>query len=305
MSAPRSSLREISAARLALFLNIPTLLLVAFVLFLPIIYALYLSLTRVSMIDLRHGFPFPFVYLQNYERIFQDPLFLTSLANTAAFSVFVVTVEVVAGLGIALLIANHDVWLSRVIRLLILLPYGVPPIANGLVWVYIYNSQSGFLNRVLYNAGLIDNYINWLGNPQTVIYLIGVPYIWRTLPFAVLLFHAALQSMPRDYSEAAQMDGAGYWRIFFSITLPLLRPVLAIVIILRTTFAFLVFDEVLATTQGGPGDASWVVSWDAYKRSFDAPFAIGAGSAASFVVALILIALALIYVKIIYRRVQL
>ncbi len=293
---------ELPASLFALVINLPTILLVSFVLFVPIVYAFYLSLTKINIGALRRGFPFPFVGFENYLFVLDDPLFLLSLSHTLIFAAFTVVVEVVLGLAIALLIAESRLWISRLTRFLILLPYGVPYVANGLVWVYIYNSQFGFLNRFLFNLGLIDTYRDWLGNSQTVLFMVSVPYIWRTLPFAVLLFHAALQSIPKQYYDAAQVDGAGYWQIFFRIVLPLLRPVLAIVIILRTTFAFLVFDEVLAITQGGPGDATWVASWYAYKKSFEPPFAIGLGAAASFILALILFILALIYVKTILRR---
>jgi ABC-type sugar transport system permease subunit len=294
--------RDLSANALSLLVNAPTFILIAFVLLVPIGYAFYLSLSKINIGALRRGFPFPFIGWDNYTQLFEDPLFLHSVKNTFVFATFTVVIEVVLGLGIALLIQNRRILLSRLTGFLILLPYGVPYVANGLVWVYIYNSQYGFLNRFLFNLGFIDSYVDWLGQNDIILFLIAVPYIWRTLPFAVLLFHAALQSIPRDYFEAAGIDGAGYWQTFFLITLPLLRPVLAIVIILRTTFAFLVFDEVLAITQGGPGDATWVASWYAYKKSFEPPFAIGLGSAASFVVAVLLFLLALIYVKTILKR---
>jgi multiple sugar transport system permease protein len=294
--------KEVSASTLSVLINLPTLLLVTFVLFIPVCFAVYLSLTKINIGALRRGFPFPFVGLDNFANLFADPLFIHSIKNTFLFAGFTVVFEVVLGLGIALLIVNRRIWISRLTDFLILLPYGVPYVANGLIWVYIYNSQFGFLNRFLINIGVIDSYRDWFGNTDLIIFLIAVPYIWRTLPFTVLLFVAALMSIPKDYYEAAQIDGAGYWQSFFWIALPLLRPVLAIVVILRTTFAFLVFDEVLAITQGGPGDATWVASWYAFKKSFEPPFAIGLGSAASFVVALLLFVLAIIYVKTILKR---
>jgi ABC-type sugar transport system permease subunit len=294
--------RELSVRMLAVLMNAPAVLLLVVVLVVPLCYALYLSFSKVSIGELRRGFPFPFFGVENYHRLFQDDLFWLALSNTFIFAFLVVVAEIILGLGVALLINNRKLWLSKATRFLVLLPYGVPPIANGLVWIYIYNFKLGFLNRVLGALGLIDGYVDWTGNPNTALYALTVPYIWRTLPFAVLLIHAALQGISQDYYEAAQVDGAGYWRSFFHITLPMLRPILTVVVILRTSFAFLVFDEVLALTQGGPGDATWVATWYSYKRSFAPPFNIGMGSASAWVLALLIGVMAVLYVKFLYRR---
>ncbi len=294
--------KELSSDRLAMIMNAPAMVLVGVVLVFPIFYAAYLSFSKVRIGQLRRGFPFPFYGWENYVRLFEDDLFLLALQNTFVFATIVVVVEVVLGLAIALLINQQGIWLSRVSRVLVLLPYAVPPIANGLIWVYIYNVKLGFLNRVLFQLGLIEEYINWSGVPETALYSLTVPYVWRTLPFAILLFHAALQGLPQELYEAARVDGAGAWKSFWHITLPLLRPIIAVVVILRTSFAFLVFDEVLAITQGGPGDATWVASWFSYKKSFAPPFNIGLGSASAFVLALLIALLAILYVKFLYKR---
>ena len=296
--------KELSSDRLAMIMNAPAMVLVGVVLVFPIFYAAYLSFSKVRIGQLRRGFPFPFYGWENYVRLFEDDLFLLALQNTFVFATIVVVVEVVLGLAIALLINQQGIWLSRVSRVLVLLPYAVPPIANGLIWVYIYNVKLGFLNRVLFQLGLIEEYINWSGVPETALYSLTVPYVWRTLPFAILLFHAALQGLPQELYEAARVDGAGAWKSFWHITLPLLRPIIAVVVILRTSFAFLVFDEVLAITQGGPGDATWVASWFSYKKSFAPPFNIGLGSASAFVLALLIALLAILYVKFLYKRID-
>ena len=293
---------ELTAGRLAFVMNLPSLLIFATVLLFPLCYAAYLSVSRVRIGELRRGFPFPFHGLENYTRLFEDGLFLLSLQNTFVFTIIVVTVEVILGLAIALLINQQGIVLSRVTRFLILLPYAIPPIANGLIWVYIYNFKLGFLNRVLFQLGLIEQNIDWTGVPETALYSLTVPYIWRTLPFAILLFHAALQGLPQELFEAAKVDGANAWYRFWHITLPLMRPIIAVVVILRTSFAFLVFDEVLAITQGGPGDATWVASWFSYKKSFAPPFNIGMGAASAYVLAVLIAVLAILYIKFLYKR---
>lgn len=294
---------ELSARSLGVAMNIPTLVTLGLVLAYPIFYAAYLSFHKVALAELRRGV-FPFVGPDNYTRILTDPLFLLALKNTVVFTAFSVTIEIVLAIGIALLVDQKHVWTGRVTKFLILLPYAVPPIANGLIWAFLYSFDFGFLNRILFTLGLIREPINWVGDPNTAIFMLAVPYIWRTLPFAILLIHAALQGINPELFEAAQIDGAGALHRFRHITLPLLRPVIVVILVLRTSFAFTVFEEVLAITQGGPGDATWVAAWYSYKRSFAPPFDIGVGSASAYVLALIVGALAISYVKAIYRRIE-
>ena len=198
----------------------------------------------------------------------------------------------------------EDVWTSRITKFLILVPYAVPPIASGLIWSFIYSFEYGFLNRILFTTGLSNSAVNWAGDPATALFAVSVPYIWRTLPFAILLLHAALQGINQELYEAASVDGAGALQRFWHITLPLLRPIIVVILVLRTSFAFAVFDEVLAITQGGPGDATWVASWYSYKKGFSPPFDIGVGAASAYVLAIIIGLIAIAYVGLIYRRTQ-
>lgn len=303
-AAPRVSwLRgESSAGMFTFFMNLPTLLCLLVVLAYPVLYAGYLSLHRVGLAQLRRG-EFPWNDFDNYVRLFEDRLFWLAVKNTTIFTGVVVVAEVVLAVLIALLINQQSVWTSRVTRTLVLLPYAIPPIANGLIWSFMYSFQFGFLNRILFTFGIIDEPINWAGDPDTALYAVTVPYIWRTLPFAILLVHAALQGIPRDLYEQAAVDGGTAWHRFRYVTLPLLRPIIAVILILRTSFAFAVFEEILAITQGGPGDATWVAAWYAYKMSFAPPNNFGLGAAAAYVLAMIIGALAIVYVRAVYRRV--
>ena len=201
----RSPRREISAGAFAALMYLPTLVCLALVLAYPVLYAGYLSLHRVGLGQLRRG-EFPFVGLENYARLFDDRLFWIALKNTFLFTGVTVVAEVVLGVAIALLINQTGIWTSRVTRLLILLPYALPPIASGLIWSFIYSFQFGFLNRMLFSLGLIDTPINWSGNPDGALYAVTVPYIWRTLPFAILLVHAALQGIPRELHAGEPCD---------------------------------------------------------------------------------------------------
>jgi ABC-type sugar transport system permease subunit len=295
--------RELRPRTLCAVMNLPTLITLALVLAYPIFYAAYLSFHKVALADLRRGV-FPFVGFDNYRRIFADPLFLLSLKNTLLFSAVSVGAEIVLAVAIALLISERSVWTGRATRVLILLPYAVPPIANGQIWAFLYSFDFGFLNRILFALGIIETPINWTGDPKTALFALTVPYIWRTLPFAILLIHAALEGIAPELYEAAEIDGATAWQRFRHVTLPLLRPIIVVILVLRTSFAFTVFEEVLAITQGGPGDATWVAAWYSYKKGFSPPFDIGLAAASAYVLAIIIGLIAIAYVGLIYRRTQ-
>jgi multiple sugar transport system permease protein len=295
--------RELPPRALGVAMNLPTLLTLAVVLAYPIAYAAYLSFHKVSLPELRRGI-FPFVGLANYQRLLNDDLFRLALKNTVVFTVFSVTTEIVLAIAIALLIDQKHVWTSRITKWLILVPYAVPPIASGLIWSFIYSFEYGFLNRILFTTGISHTAVNWAGDPDTALFAVAIPYIWRTLPFAILLVHAALQGISQEYYEAASVDGAGALQRFWHITLPLLRPIIVVILVLRTSFAFTVFDEVLAITQGGPGDATWVASWYSYKKGFSPPFDIGLGAASAYVLAIMVGLFAIAYVGFIYRRIE-
>jgi ABC-type sugar transport system permease subunit len=294
---------EAPAGRLALILNLPTLVALTCVLAYPIGFAGYLSLHEVSIRQLRSG-EFPFVGLANFARLFQDEVFWLSLRHTLVFVAATVTLEVVIGLAVALTISDERVWISRVTRVLILIPWAVPPVVNGLLWSFIANAQYGYLNRALHKLGLITDYVNWLGEPRLAMAVVIAAYVWRTTPFNILLYHAALQGIPAEVYEAAAVDGASPWQSLWRLTLPLLRPIVAVTLILRTTFSFTVFDEILAITQGGPGNDTWVAAWYTYRTTFQPPFDIGLGAASAWVLAVLIGLAALAYVRLVYRRLE-
>ncbi len=159
------------------------------------------------------------------------------------------------------------------------------------------------MNRILFTFGLIDQPIDWAGHPATALHAVTVPCVCRTLPFAVLLVHAALQGIGSELHEAAAVEGATAWQRFRHITLPLLIPIIVVILVLRTSFAFTVFEEIRVITHGRPGDATWVAGWYSYKKAFGPPNDIGLGAAWAWVLALIVGVFAIVYVETIYRRI--
>lgn len=299
-SRPRSR-GELPLRWFIFVMNMPTIAFVGLVLAYPIIVAAFLSFHHVGLAQLRTG-EAEFIGLGNFIRLFQDDLFLVSLRNTLYFVLLVVPAELLISLVVALLINRQDIWSSRLSRVLVLVPYAIPPIASGMIWAFIFDGKLGYLNRFLYSIGAIDEYVNWLAHSDTAIYAVAVAYIWRTVPFSILLVYAALQGIPKDLYEAGEVDGCGPWQKFRFITLPLLRPVIAVTLIFRTTFAIMVFEEVMAITQGGPGDATFTAAWFTYRAAFSPPFDLGLGSAAAYVMALIVAFFGITYFKFVYKR---
>jgi len=295
--------REPGAGALALVLNLPASLVMLLVLAWPVLYAGWLSLHEVSLRQLRTG-EMPFTGLANYARLFRDDVFWLAQQHTLVFVGISVALEVTIGLAVALVIEDDRVALARVTRVLLLVPWGVPPVVNGLLWSFIFNAQYGYLNRALLALGVLREPVNWLGDPTLAMGAVIVAYVWRTTPFNILLYHAGLRGIPPEYYEAASVDGASAWRSFWHITLALLRPVIAVSLILRTAFGFMVFDEIFAITQGGPGNATWVAAWYTYRTAFQPPFNVGLGAASAWVLALILALTGLAYARLIGRRLE-
>ena len=180
-------------------MNVPTLICLGLVLAYPVIYAGYISFHKVGLAQLRSG-NFAFNGWENYSRLLEDPLFWTAVKNTFLFTVITVTSEIVLAVAIALLINQTSVWTSRVTRFLILLPYAIPPIANGLIWTFLYSFQFGFLNRILFTLGVIDDPVNWSGSMPWPCPTSGAPCpsrsSWCTRRFRVS--RASFTSRPRS-----------------------------------------------------------------------------------------------------------
>jgi multiple sugar transport system permease protein len=280
----------------------PALLLIGVVIAYALAYALYLSFHDVGIRALRGG-PAAFVGLQNYRMVLGDSLFWASLGHTAVFTAVSVALELVLGLAIALAMNQAHVPLAGVTRALILLPWALPPVVNGIMWSFLFNSKYGYVNAVLLQLGLVSEPQQWVSDPHRAMAVVILAYVWRTTPFAVLLFHAALRSIPPGVFEAAEVDGAGAQRRFWSITLPLVRPTVVVLLVLRTVFSFMVFDEILAITDGGPGDSTWVATWYIYSFAFRY-MKLGVGSAGAYLLSLALGLLAFLYVRTLHRPVE-
>lgn len=187
------------------------------------------------------------VGFRNYFDLFSDKAFLKALLNTSYIFIVALGVNIVLSLGLA-----STLWRpfrGRVFVITIMLiPWALPPVVNGVIWKWIFNPQYGVLNGVLYNLNLISEYKVWMLNSFTALNFIILVFIWRTIPFMTLILLGALQAIPDELLDAARIDGAGRWKCFRYITLPLLRDSLAIVFTLTTIYAVNIFDEIIILT---------------------------------------------------------
>jgi multiple sugar transport system permease protein len=251
----------------------------------PMLLALSLGFFEVT------GFGgYTFVGLDNYRRMFGDPLFLTSLRTTATYVVLLVPGVYVAGLGLALLV-NQRLPLTPLFRGMLFLPHVISLVVIGLIWQFMLVDRVGVVNQFLSSLGLPGH--SWLGTPATALPTVLVVTIWFLMGYYMIIFLAGLQEIPREYYEAARIDGASPWRTFQDITLPLLRPTSFFVLLISTVTAVAGaqgFDLVFVMTGGGPANATSLVIYYIYQQAFAyGNFGYAAAMASFLVLVLILL----------------
>jgi len=280
---------------LAFWLILPTLLAIGITAFYPLGQTIYDSFFKWS---LRPGFQREFVGFQNYINLFKDERFLSALWNTIYFTIFSVLIEFIIGLATALVL-NADFKLRGLVRAAVLIPWAIPTAVSSQMWKWMYNDQYGVISLMLYNIGLLEPGTPILGTPGLAMAAIIAVDVWKTTPFVALLLLAGLQTISTELYEAARIDGAGLWKQFTSITMPILRPTIGVTLIFRTLDALRVFDVVYIMTQGAVGTETLAV----YNRSllmdniFSPRGLFGYGSALSVVIFLIIGVFTIIYMR--------
>jgi multiple sugar transport system permease protein len=253
----------------------------------PFIRAIWLSLHNA--VGVRTG---DFVGLQNYANLWADDFFLRAVSVTIVFTVICVTVKFALGLGTALLIHHVPRW-GSVLGGLALLPYIIPDTVKALAWRVLLDPLFGAANYILVDVlGGLNQGLPWLGDPNTALPSVIMVYVWSGMPFFVILFLAGLKAVDKDQYEAAAVDGAGSWRRFLHVTLPGLRYVILVAVLLATIFTFNSFTTVYLLTGGGPGGATRIYTILAYEYAV-AGLRYGAGTAVAMTVAPLLFVLIL------------
>lgn len=248
-----------------LFVTPAMLLLVTFGVF-PIFVALAVSFTNMNISAFANIRNVKFVGVDNYITLFGDADFWQALTNTGIFAAVGVPAVVVLSLAVALLLNRSDHPFFRALRSFYFIPAITAIVAISLIWGYLYNTQFGFLNYLLSLVGVEQ--VQWLSDPVLAKFSVALVAVWRGTGLNIIIFLAALQGVPKDYLEAASLDGAGEWRKTFSITVPLLRFAIFFVTVTTIISWGQFFDEPFVLTDGGPLGATTSVSIFLYKEGF-------------------------------------
>jgi multiple sugar transport system permease protein len=287
---------ERAERRFALGMIIPTVIAVLAIMGYPWLYSLWMSLNSVNLLTQQWNF----VGLDNYTKLLGDQSFRNSLVRTIWFSASVVVGGTAIGLLMAL--ALNEKFKGRgVMRSVMLLPWAIAPVVVGKLFTLIYSGSYGVLNGLMLELGLIETYIPLLTHSVRALLLVALASVWQSAPLSGLLLLAAMQAVPPNLYNAAKIDGATALQRFRKITLPWLRPMLVFVVILNTINAVMTFDLIYVLTQGGPGEATTVISWLGYVTFFN--FArYGEGTAILYILSLICLILAVFYFRLTIDR---
>jgi len=275
----------------------PALLFTVFVLVYPLFQNLMNSFRDVSLVMGDRGW----AGVRNYSSIFIDSLFWLCFRNTVVYAVVGTLLALLIGLGFALLLNIKIGRFNHLAAALYILPWVISPVVAGFAWKWLLNDNFGILNHWLSSAGIVKEGLPWLGDPRTALLCVIVARVWQFYPFAMVMFLAGLQAIPLEQYEAASVDGASAVTRFFHITLPNLRSVGSVLLLLGVIWSFNDFNMVFVMTRGGPINASMVLPVLVREFSF-VYFDLGKGSALSVLIFAMLLCLSFLYLKVLSRR---
>ena len=271
----------------------PTILVIGLLVIWPVLYSLYLSLNEVLI---RGGeMTYRWKGFGNYADLFVNPRFVKALGQTAIFSAGHVVLVLIFSLGLATFLHETGRF-EKVIQLFVLIPWGLSFVVNAVAWQWIYHGSFGVLNAILKGLGVIEEYRSWLSDPNWALVLLALAGVWKALSFPTLMILAALKGVPEDLMDAAKVDGGGIWVRFRHVTVPSVKPVLTVVMVLQTMWALKTFDIVWTLTKGGPIDKSLLLSVFAYQQTF-VYNDYGSGSAAAYVIFGLTLVLTMVYIR--------
>ena len=277
------------AERLTYLFALPAVVVFALLTVYPLIYAIVTGFYKIDFIKAKtmfYGF-------QNYAEILTDDTFWVAVKNTLLFVVLAVVFETLLGTVFALFF-NSGFRFMKLYRTIVLMPMLLPPITVALTWKMMYDYNFGIFNFLLKTIGLSP--VEWLSSTDWALLSVVLTDIWQWTPFVFLVILASLQSIPLEIYESAQVEGASYVQSLRYITLPLLRPALALVLLLRTIDTFRVFDKMYVLTGGGPGNATETITYYIYRYGFRY-FQTGYAAAASIVMVIMVLVFSIPYIK--------
>jgi multiple sugar transport system permease protein len=290
--------RELPEPAFAYLLLLPTLLVSLALLAYPLVYSLWISLFQVDVYAPVQKWTF--VGLKNYVEAIRDPTFPVALFNTLYFALF--TIVGATGLGLLFALVLNERFPGRAaVRVLVMIPWSLSQVMVAITFGWLFNSQFGALNGLLYQLGIIGKYQFWFADGFRALNFLGVAFVWSLVPFATLLFLGALQTVPPELHQAAKVDGANVFRRFYHVTLPWIQPTMLVVLIVATLNGFLAFALIYLITAGGPGESTTVLSWWGYSTTFRARD-VGKGAAIFYLLTFIIFGLSALYIRLFMRH---
>ena len=292
--------RALSRLTLPVLLLLPALIIIGGLVGYPLVKTIWLSFTETNLGDLIDGTG-EWVGLENYAEVFTDDHLRTSLINTVVFGTACVIGTMVLGFAVALLL-NQRLRGNWLFSIAVLLPWAVPALAASAIWRWLFDDRYGFVNWALVNIGFssFQDYA-WFADRDSAYVAIFVTVVWQSFPFVALGILAGLQTLPQETLHAARVDGASAWQRFRLVTLPLLRPILAVLVVFSTIWDFKIFDQIYVMAQGVPDRAADTAAVTAYRESF-ALGHYGTGAAVAVVLFAILLFFSILYVRLIGRE---
>jgi multiple sugar transport system permease protein len=281
-------------SRAAWLLAAPALAVIVVFFFLPVCAALVLSLTDFDLYALASLKNLRFVGLDNYLQLLRTPLFWKALANTFIFVVAGVPLSIAASLGAALLINSKLAWFKPLFRTVFFAPVVTSMVAVAVIWRYLYHTRYGFINYLLDSVGISP--LDWLGDPHLAMPAIILFAVWKNFGYNMIIFLAALQTIPDDLYEAAELDGARRMAMLRHITLPALAPTMFMVSLLTMTGYFQLFAEPYVMTQGGPLQSTVSVLYFMYEQGFKW-WNLGRATAVAFVLFVLMFGVTLLQLR--------
>jgi multiple sugar transport system permease protein len=242
----------------------------------------------------------PFVGLNNYLDVIKDPVFLAAVVNTLIYMACTISLSFIMGFGLALLM-RHIKWGSGIFQTALIAPMSMAPLVVGLTWRWMYNPLFGLINWLLKSVGLPGQTL--LASQHTAMLSMVFVDVWEWFPLVFLIIYAGLSGLPKEPYEAAELDGAGAWLTFRRITLPLLKPVILVALLLRSVDAFRTFDLAWVLTEGGPGHATELLSLYVYRTGFVFNN-IGKSAAMAQVMVIGMSIIAAFYFRFLYKEVE-
>ncbi len=242
-------------------LTMPSIILVLFIAIYPIIFAFATSLTNRRL----NASEFQFIWFANYVQMFSSKVFWNALLRTIHYTIMAVGIEMLLGFGLALLL-NQAFRARALFRIIMLIPLMLPPATGALMWRALLDPSTGWINYALRQIGI--NAPAWLGNASTALYAVALIDIYHFTPFVALILLAALQSIPRLQYEVAEVDGANPWQVFRMVTLPQVMPTIVLVLLFRLVLCINSYDIIAVATNGGPGDVTTTLSFQAMMTGY-------------------------------------